>query len=80
MCADHFIKMVLNIITAAYFLSLIVMAVCANIRPIYYNPWNKTEYLEQLNDTETPLDYIDILTVANQVAVAVFGKRIAIIL
>ena len=72
--------MVLNIITAAYFLSLIVMAVWANIRPIYINRWNKTEYLEKLNNTETPLDYIDILTVANQVSVAVFGKRIEIFL
>ena len=51
------------------------MAFWANIRPFYINHWNKTEYVKNLNDTVTPeLDYIDILTVANQISVAVFGK------
>ena len=32
-----------------YFASLIVMVLVTNIKPIYHNSWNKTEYLEQSN-------------------------------
>ena len=33
-----------------YFASLIVMVLVTNIKPIYHNSWNKTEYLEQSNE------------------------------
>ena len=65
----------LNIITAAYFISLIVMTFWTNIRPSYVNYWNKTEYLMNLkNQTKTEVDDIDVIMAANQVVIAVLGK------
>ena len=70
------VKMILlNIITAAYFISLIVMTFWTNIRPSYVNYWNKTEYLMNLkNQTKTEVDDIDVIMAANQVVIAVLGK------
>ena len=65
---------VLNIITAAYFISLIVMTSWTNIRPIFVNYWNKTEYLMNLkNRSKTEVDNIDVIMAANQVVIAVLG-------
>ena len=33
-----------------YFASLIVLVLVTNIKPIYHNSWNKTQYLEQSNE------------------------------
>ena len=65
---------VLNIITAAYFISLIVMTSWTNIRPSFVNYWNKTEYLMNLkNQSKTEVDNIDVIMAANQVVIAVLG-------
>ena len=77
--------MLLNIVTSAYFLSLIVMAFWTNIRPIYVNDyWNRTNFseyaiqlLSQKNvsyKTEQELGSLDIIVVINLVLVSAFGK------
>ena len=64
----------LNIITAAYFISLIVMTFWTNIRPSFVNYWNKTEYLIKMqNQTRTEVDNIDIAMAVNQAVIAVLG-------
>ena len=69
-------KMILlNIITAVYFISLIVMTFWTNIRPSYVNYWNKTEYLMNLkNQNKAEVDDIDVIMAANQMVIAVLGK------
>ena len=65
----------LNLTTAAYLLSLIVMAFWTNIRPLYINHWNKTEYLMNLkNVNRTKVDDVDIIMAANQIVIAALGK------
>ena len=78
--------MILNIVTTAYFLSMIVMAFWTNIRPIYVNDsWNGTnfsEYATQLLSqknvsykTKQELGGLDIIIVViNLVLVSAFGK------
>ena len=63
----------LNIITAAYFTSLIVMAFWTNIRPSYVNHWNKTEYLMKLENETREVDGIDVAMAVNQAVIAVLG-------
>ena len=76
----HQNKMILNIVTSVYFLSMIVMAFWINIRPFYvHDHWNKTQLLSQKNvtyKTEQELGSLDIIVVINLhlVMVSLFGK------
>ena len=66
----------MNIVTASYLLSLIVMAFWTNIRPFYINHWNRTEMLDEMNisvEQEPEIEMIDIIMVVNLVAVAFTG-------
>ena len=66
----------LKVITGAYFLSLVVMIFWTNVRPNYINYWNKTEHLKKhRNNMELDLDNTDIIMIANQAVVAVFGNK-----
>ena len=70
-------KLILNIVTSAYLLSLLVMAFWTNLRPFYINHWNRTEILTKINITFKPdleMETIDIIMVVNLVVVAVAGK------
>lgn len=67
----------LNTITAAYLVSLVVMIFWTNVRPSFVNYWNKTEYLMNLkNQTQTEVDDIDKIMAANQAVIAVLGNFI----
>ena len=70
--------MILNIITSAYLLSMIVMAFWTNIRPFYVNEkWNSTKLSSQENfDVKTEHDWgiLDMIVVANLLTVAFVGK------
>ena len=77
--ALHQNKMILNIVTSVYFLSMIVMAFWTNIRPFYVHDssWNKTQLRSQKNvtyKTEQELGSLDIIVVINLVMVSFFGK------
>ena len=70
-------KLILNIVTSAYLLSLLVMAFWTNLRPLYINHWNRTEMMTEINITYNPdleMKTIDIVMVVNLVVVAVAGK------
>ena len=70
-------NIILNIVTSAYLLSIIVMAFWTNIRPSYINHWNRTEMLPDINITVKPdpeMETLDIVMVVNLVVVAVVGK------
>ena len=70
-------KSILNIVTSAYLLSLLVMAFWTNLRPFYNNHWNRTEILTEINITFKPdleMETIDVIMVVNLVVVAVAGK------
>ena len=69
-------KSILNIVTSAYLLSLLVMAFWTNLRPFYINHWNRT-MMTEINITFKPdreMETIDIIMVVNLVVVAVAGK------
>ena len=66
----------LNIVTLAYFSSMILMAFWTNIRPFYINNWNETEVTEDAADTDiAELGDVDILMIINLVVIAIVGKR-----
>ena len=70
-------KLILNIVTSAYLLSLLVMAFWTNLRPLYINHWNRTEMMTEINITSNPdleMKTIDIVMVVNLVVVSVAGK------
>ena len=71
--------MILNIVTTAYFLSMIVMAFWTNIRPFYiHDSWNNTELLSLTNlshKTDSELGSLDIIVIINLVVVSLVGKN-----
>ena len=70
-------NIILNIVTSAYLLSIIVMAFWTNIRPSYINHWNRTEMLPDIKINVKPdqeMETLDIVMVVNLVVVAVAGK------
>ena len=70
-------RIILNTVTSAYLLSMIVMAFWTNIRPFYVNHWNRTDVLPGKDITFKPdleVETIDIVMVVNLVLVAVVGK------
>ena len=76
MILEKRMRLILNIVTASYLLSLIVMAFWTNIRPFYINHWNRTEMLDEMNisvEQEPEIEMIDIIMVVNLVAVAFTG-------
>ena len=70
--------MILNIVTTAYFLSMIVMAFWTNIRPFYVNDfWNKTQLSPHENASykaNQEFESFDIIVVINLVMASIFGK------
>ena len=70
--------MILNIVTTAYFLSMIVMAFWTNIRPFYVNDfWNKTQLSPHENVSDKAnqeFESFDIIVVINLVMASIFGK------
>ena len=76
-CVYLEMRIILNIVTSVYILSIIVMAFWTNLRPFYINHWNRTDVLPGENITFKPdleVKTIDILMVVNLVLVAVVGK------
>ena len=67
-------NIILNIVTSAYLLSIIVMAFWTNIRPSYINHWNITEMLPDPVKPDPEMETLDIVMVVNLVVVAVVGK------
>ena len=71
-------KMILNIVTTAYFLSMIVMAFWTNIRPFYiHDSWNNTQQSPLTNlshKTDSELGSLDIIVIINLVVVSLVGK------
>ena len=67
-------NIILNIVTSAYLLSIIVMAFWTNIRPSYINHWNRTEMLPDPVKPDPEMETLDIVMVVNLVVVAVVGK------
>ena len=67
---------VLNIVTSAYFSSMLLMALYTNIRPLFYiNIWNETEVIEEAgNADDAELGDADIIMIANLVVLSVVGK------
>ena len=74
----------LDPIQSLYFFSLIVMVVVTNVRPVYINYWNKTEYLinkslslNNSDDQDEDLKVWEVeLMVANQIIITVLGKNL----
>ena len=70
-------NIILNIVTSAYLLSIIVMAFWTNIRPSYINHWNRTNVTNITNINVKPdpeMETLDIAMAVNLVVVAVVGK------
>ena len=69
--------MILNIVTTAYFLSMIVMALWTNIRPFYiHDSWNNTQLSPLTNlsqKTDSELGSLDIIVIINLVIVSLVG-------
>ena len=68
-------------IESLYFLSLVVMIVVTNVRPIFINYWNKTEYLINKNKSDVNLQedleqWESDIMVANQIIITVLGSNI----
>ena len=72
-------KMILNIVTTAYFLSMILMAFWTNIRPFYiHDSWNDTQMSPLTNlshNTDSELGSLDIIVIINLVVVSLVGKN-----
>ena len=72
--------MILNIVTTAYFLSMIVMAFWTNVKPFYFNEnWNKTQVSPPRENasykaSKQEFESFDIIVVINLVMASIFGK------
>ena len=67
---------VLNIVTSAYFSSMLLMALYTNIRPLFYiNIWNETKVIEEADNTDdAELGDADIIIIVNLLILSVVSK------